>query len=225
MAKLPAPVVNWQDSRAPARVVQGPAPSVAIGRGPEMENSMRATAFALIAMIAALGSVQASAQEDRPVADSIVTDQPDPKGFDKRGFINNAAGKPCLYTQTYDETNPHFMPQSLRNTTHHDLRTIRFEDHGCMADQIEGMPVAEMVNEYMIAQMISSWFTGTYVLADADYDARNLRAPSAEQVRGDCMVSTRYPSKAVSIEFVREAGSITLVIYAPAFGCGGDRVQ
>ena len=155
---------------------------------------------------------------------SAMGQESDPKGFNKQGFIVNAEGEKCLYRQTYEETNPHFMPPSLKNTTHHDVRTIRFTDPECMADSLGGVgDAAKEINKAMINNVLTSWFMGSYVLDDARYDIRALRKPGIDQARGDCIVSLTYPTKGIAIEYVSDGAGITGVIYAPTYGCGDKK--
>ena len=46
---------------------------------------------------------------------------PDPYGFQARGFIHNAVSAKCWFVQTYQRTNPHFMSASMKHTTNHNL--------------------------------------------------------------------------------------------------------
>lgn len=151
---------------------------------------------------------------------AVQAQQIDPEGFNKRGFIRNAVSEQCWYTQIYEKTNPHFHP-SQPHMTNQNLRTLSFDVPDCMAESIDGLDAAEIVNKTMIANMISDWFVGTYVTADMRYDTRNRKHPgSFLQERGECMMAPGYPATAIAIEFVSDNDSITDVVYAPTYDCG-----
>ena len=46
--------------------------------------------------------------------------------------------KQCHYTQLYFKTNRYFMESSDNYSTHHDLRTIQFDNPNCMSDRLKG---------------------------------------------------------------------------------------
>ena len=112
-----------------------------------------------------------------------------PKGFNTSGFIANAVGDQCWYNQIYEKTNLHFLPESMAKTTGQDVRTIHFEDADCIANELEDMPAAEIVNKYMINRTISNWFLDSYVLEDANFDTRNVRPHGRDEARGECIQS------------------------------------
>ena len=141
-----------------------------------------------------------------------------PKVFLKKGFVLNGSGQKCWYTQKYEETNPHFMPEKMKRTTHHDLRTITFSDPKCMADSLEVVPD---LNKMMNNRLISSWFLGTYVLKDADFDTEKTYPPGDYQARGECIQSKTYPTKSIAVEYLRREKSITGVLHMLNIGgCG-----
>ena len=142
--------------------------------------------------------------------------------FTQAGFIRNGVNEKCAYTQTYEETNPHFMHANMKQTTHQDVRTIRFDDSECMANTIDGLDIYEPINKMMINNIIVGWFRGTYVAKDAAFDTRKIHHPGEYQARGLCLQSKRYPSKGIAIEYLSTGDSITGVIYMLALsGCGG----
>ena len=119
-------------------------------------------------------------------------EEPKPRVFLKRGFILNAAGAKCWYTQRYEETNPHFMPKNMKHTTHHDVRTIVFDDIDCMSYNLLGdnmTAVCEQINKTMIKKIITGWFLGTYVLKDANFDTEQTYLPGEYQSRSECIQS------------------------------------
>ena len=147
--------------------------------------------------------------------------QADPKGFNRDGFISNGIGDRCAYTQTYEETNPHFMEPAHQQTTHHDLRTIQFTDPDCMANELNGTDIYEPINMRNINIVIAGWFTGSYILEDANYDVDTFSPPGEMQARGRCIRSRTYPTKGIAIEYFSDGNSITGVTYMPAImGCG-----
>ena len=143
--------------------------------------------------------------------------EPDPKGIQHGGFIRNGVNEMCWYTQIYEETNPHFMPPALQNTTHHDLRTITFNDPNCMASAHDDL------NKMMINNAITRWFRGAYFVRDIEFDTQDILPPAALQARGNCLQSTNYPSKGIYVEYIMEAGNITGVAYMVALdSCTGS---
>ena len=155
------------------------------------------------------------------LATAAATEERDPKGFNQTGFIQNGAGQNCTYTQTYEQTNPHFMPDNMKHTTHQDLRIIRFDTPDCMANTINDVDIYEPINKMMIADVVARWYLGSYVLEDAAFDTRNRHHPTEYEARGECIQSRTYPSKGIVIEYVTEGDSITSVFYMLAFsGCG-----
>ena len=155
------------------------------------------------------------------VAAAAAAEERDPKGFNQTGFIQNGAGQNCTYTQTYEQTNPYFMPDNMRHTTHQELRIIRFDTPGCMANTINGLDIYEPINKMRIADVIARWFLGIYVLEDAAFDTQNRHHPTENEARGECIQSRTYPSKGIVIEYINEGDSITSVFYMLAFsGCG-----
>ena len=147
--------------------------------------------------------------------------QSDPKGFNQSGFIRNGIGDKCWYKQSYESTNPRFMEPALQHTTHHDVRTIQFNDPNCMANELDGANFYGPINRRMINIIITGWFTGSYVLADANYDVENLYPPGEMQARGQCIQSKTYPTRGIAIEYFLDSDSITRVTYMPALaGCG-----
>ena len=145
---------------------------------------------------------------------AATADTPDPYGstFNQAGFIRNGVNEKCTYSQTYEETNPHFMPANMKHTTHQDVRTIRFHDTECMANTIDGLNIYEPINKMMINNIISGWFLEAYVTRDASFDTRNLYHPGKYQARGFCLQSKRYPSKGIAIEYLSDGDNITGVI-------------
>ena len=144
----------------------------------------------------------------------------DPKGFHASGYIQNAFGKECRYTQVYQQINPYFMPEKLQHITPHDVRTIHFTDGECMADVIDGLAVAERLNKRAIAWQIASWFRSAYVAEEVRYDTDKFYPPGEIQARGVCMIDPKFPLLSIAIEFISDGDSITDVIYAPSMGCG-----
>ena len=144
----------------------------------------------------------------------------DPKGFHTSGYIQNAFGGECWYTQVYERTNPYFMPERLQHITPHDVRTIHFTDAECMADVIDGLAIAERLNKVTIAQQIARWFRGTYIAEEAQYDVKHFYPPGEIQSRGVCMIDPKFPLLSIAIDFISDGDSITDVIYAPSMGCG-----
>ncbi len=139
--------------------------------------------------------------------------------FNKTGFIHNGGGEKCWYTQTYEETNPYFMKDSMKNTTHHDVRTIRFNDPDCMANKYDAH------NKILINEIISRWFLTTYVQADAVFDTQKLHHPSEFQSHGRCIQSRIYPSQGILIEYFYDGDNISGVSYTIAIGGCGDVVR
>lgn len=158
----------------------------------------RALVFALLTV---LGTIQAQ--------------EPDPKGFQHGGFIRNGINEKCWYTQVYEETNPLLLVASLQHTTHHDLRTITFDDPECMANTLDGLDIYEQINQMMINNVILPWFRGTYWLEDIRFG--DPGPPAADQARGVCVRSTNYPTKGVLIEYFHDGDSITGVAYMPGW--------
>ena len=156
-------------------------------------------------------------------------EEPKPHVFLKRGFILNAVGKKCWYTQRYEETNPHFMPEKLKRTTHHDVRTIVFDDLNCMSYDLLGdnmTDVCEQINKTMIKRTITSWFLGTYVLKNANFDVEQIYPPGEYQSRGECIQSKTYPSKGIAIEYFSYDTGIPGVTYMQSLGgCGDPKPQ
>ena len=116
------------------------------------------------------------------------TPTPDSKGnvFLPLGFIQNGIGQKCWYIQTYYETYPLFMPASMQNTTHHDLRFIVFSNPTCMSNNLGGLGRASMsMNKSMIHKKITSWFLGNGVLKDANFETDTTYAPGKYQSRGN----------------------------------------
>ena len=150
-------------------------------------------------------------------------DTPDPDGstFNRTGSIYNGVDQECTYTQTYEETNPHFMRADMQHTTHQDVRTIQFDDPECM----ENISVNK-IPHLMINNSVSGWFLETYVKKDAAFDTRNLYHPGEYQSRGFCIQSKKYPSKGIAIEYLytSDGDSITGVIYMLALGGCGERI-
>ena len=169
---------------------------------------MRTFNSALLAATLALGAIPTFAQDT------------DSYGFQQRGFIFNAIMGECWFVQTYEKTNTYFTP-SRPHMKNQNLRTIHFDDPECMADTLDGLDAAGIVNKTMIAQHIAQWMTGTYFTADTRHDARNRRHPGrVMQEIGECMMATDLPATAVALEFVSDGDSITDVLYAPTYGCG-----
>ena len=84
----------------------------------------------------------------------------DPQGFQQAGFIQNGVGEKCWYIQRYEETNPYFMPESMKETTHHDLRTILFEDPRCMNDALrgsDGYEIYQQADDYAGRFLMVPW--------------------------------------------------------------------
>ena len=146
----------------------------------------------------------------------------DPEGFTPRGYISNAFGGQCWYTQVYERTNPYFLPEELKHVSDNDLRTIHFDDPECMADVIDGLAVAERINKRLIAIQLSRWFQTAYVAEEVQYDVNQFYKPAdGIQTRGVCIKSTTHPfATTIAVEFVSDGDSITKVIYAPSVGCG-----
>ncbi|MDE0527543.1 MAG: hypothetical protein OXH85_02460 [Truepera sp.] len=141
----------------------------------------------------------------------------DPKGIQHGGFIRNGINERCWFTQIYEETNPHFMPPSLQHTTHHDLRTIIFDDPECMAGAYDTL------NKMMINNAITRWLRGNYFVRDIEFDTQDILPPAEDQARGNCLQSTNYPSKGIYIEYRMDAGNITSVFYMEALdSCTGS---
>ena len=150
----------------------------------------------------------------------------DPFGaeFGKTGYIRNETNEWCAYTQVYEETNPHFLPASRRHFTHQDVRTLRFDDPGCMAEDSASTAGRVSSNVKSINDEVSRWFLGTYYFKDADFDTGNLRLRGKYEARGACIQSRRYPQSGIAIEYLLGAVGIASVIYMPAFaGCGPQR--
>ena len=119
----------------------------------------------------------------------------------------------CAYVQTCEETNPHFMTATLKNTTGHELRTLTFKDPGCMP---KFDTAQEAVNRH-----VSRWYLGTHVLRDARFDTKNLRPAGRSQSRGKCIQSREYPSKGIFIEHFANDDGITKVVHMMGLrGCG-----
>ena len=137
--------------------------------------------------------------------------------FNKEGFIQNGKGKKCWYSQSYQETNLHFMPSNMRHTTHQDVRTIEFRDPGCMSDG--GNDVFRFLNKRAIRRTVAGWFLGTYIRKDARYDIDKARRPKME-AKGECIQSKQYPTRGIVMDYLVENGSIVKAVYMPAtFGC------
>ena len=150
-------------------------------------------------------------------------DTPDPDGstFSRTGSVHNGVGQECTYTQTYEETNPHFMRASMQHTTRQDVRTIQFDNPECMKNiSVNKIP------HLMINNTVSDWIIRTYVKKDAAFDTRNLHHPGEDQARGFCIQSKSYPSKGIAIEYLytSDGDSITGVIYMLALGGCGERI-
>ncbi len=151
--------------------------------------------------------------------------EPDPDGFNRRGFIRNAGGQKCWYNQTFEKNNRYFMAPTDKHTTNHRLRTIEFENPHCMADKMDGLEgmesVNQKINKRMINGLIARWFDGTYTKRGADYDIDRLRPQGMFQKRGHCIQSKLYAIHGIYIDYTRKNNSITKVIYAPSIaGCG-----
>ena len=146
--------------------------------------------------------------------------------FNRTGFIENARLDRCWYTQTYQEPNPHFMPADLKHTTHHDLHLLRFSDPKCMASSLGARgDVLGDINKSKINQMVTSWFLGTVVRRDANFEVYATYSPgkSGFQGHGECIQSKKYPSKGIAIEYVFENDAIKSVIYMGSVGGCGDK--
>ena len=126
--------------------------------------------------------------------------------FGQKGHITNALGERCAYSQSCEETNPHFMTPALKHTTSHELRTIIFDNPSCM-EELEG------VNKEIINRQITGWYTGTFVLRDARFDTSHLRSPGRSQSRGKCIQSREYPGKGIAVEYFTRYGSTTKVVH------------
>ena len=169
---------------------------------------MRPFHSALLAATLALGAIPTLAQDV------------DPYGFNRQGFIRNAVGDQCWYVQTYEKTNPHFTP-SKSHMTNQRLRTIRFDDPECMADTLDGLDAAVVINKSMIARTISGWYVGSYVTDDTRYEPSKRRQPAGiMQDHGECIMAPGLPATAIAVDFVSDGDSITEVLYAPTYDCG-----
>lgn len=131
--------------------------------------------------------------------------------FNKSGFIQSWTGEKCWYDQTYQETNPHFMPEKFKETTYHELRTITFRDPACMADND--------INRISIRKVVSRWFLGTYFRKDAWFRNNKIHRPKIES-RGECIRSLKYPSKGIVLDYFTADGNIAKVLHMTStLGC------
>lgn len=149
--------------------------------------------------------------------------QSDPYGFNLKGFIQNGIGEECWYTQTFEETNPILLVPDLQNMTGQHLRTITFDDPGCMADVLDGLGGNEDINKMMINNIVTNWFRGTYFTEDVRFDTRTLHPPAEVQARGECLQERENPNIAIYIEYLSDRNSITGVRYMRGlFGSCGE---
>ena len=146
----------------------------------------------------------------------------DPYPINRKGFARNGISEQCWYIQIYEQTNPHFMPDNLKHTTDHELRTITFDDPECMADTLDGLDIYLDINKMMINNLITGWLSGTYFVDDIQFATRgwDLLPPGDFQSRGECIRSTNYPSMDIYIEYFHDGDSITGFTYMAGLGTG-----
>ena len=143
-----------------------------------------------------------------PLDESEATKNPDvPQRakFIGRGYAVTESEKQCRFTQIYAETNPHFMPDNLQSTTHHDLWTIQFDDPSCMKNS--------SYNRTEINKILAYVMSNTSFRSDIRFDLKNLRPPGRLQARGKCIHSISHPEKGISVEYFTNEGSIWRVMY------------
>ena len=149
--------------------------------------------------------------------------EPDPYGFNKRGFVLGANGQKCWYKQIYEIDGKYFLAQSNQFMTNTDVRTMTFDDPGCMIskgleNEQDMGDIIEDINKKMIAGLITKWWKGSYTHKDAEFDIDNLRTPAMFQSKGQCIQSKKYPIIAIAIDYIIESDSIAKVVYSPAVG-------
>ena len=133
---------------------------------------------------------------------SAQAQEPDPNGFQQRGFILNGIGEKCWFTQSYFNNKPHFWKKSFPDADDHELRILTFTNPRCMRDDLKGFDadISRMLNSHMINVRLSNFYTGTYVIKDANFDTREIKPHGKFEDRGQCIQSKQYPSKGIAVE-------------------------
>ncbi|MFO7971451.1 MAG: hypothetical protein R6U40_06850 [Desulfobacterales bacterium] len=131
--------------------------------------------------------------------------------YQKRGFIQNANGDQCWYTQVVKKDNTYFH-ENIKG----DNGIITFDDPICMSDG--GSSFNMEVNKMMINNVVARWYSHS----DANFKTRvpQMFRTSDLQINGYCIQSEKYPLIGITIDYFLEGNSITGVIHGSSImGC------